>query len=269
MCGFKKKTLSVARGIRGFSLVEVMAALAILAMTSSSVLVVIHRNAAAAADLTIRMWAFEIARENMEKLLSTNSVSETTEYGVSEIYPDIQWETMVEAFNEPESKRTWIRAICSAEYTDVNGELQTVELTHWITPLTDAQAKKLREFKERQAERLAESGQIIRDIEEAAAYVGVDAETIRQWETNGMRKTKEGYYITDELDLYERTNGWPTMADRLEAQQMNADDEIPGLIDESELEEFMGSESEGSVGSETDVPGDSEVDEFRALELGK
>ena len=128
MCLFKKKTQSGTRRIRGFSLVEIMGALTILAMTSSSVLVVIHRNAAAAADLTIRMRAFEIARENMEKLLATNSVSETTEYGVSEIYPDIQWQTTVEAFSETESAKTWIRAICSAEYTDVNGELQIVEL---------------------------------------------------------------------------------------------------------------------------------------------
>jgi general secretion pathway protein I len=269
MCFFKKKTLSVARRGRGFTLAEILGALAILAMTSSSVLVVIHRNAAAAADLTIRMRAFEIARENMEKLLATNSVGETTEYGVNEIYPDIQWQTTVEAFNEPESAKTWIRAICSAEYTDVTGELQTVELTHWITPLTDQQAKMLSEFKERQDQRLAESGQIIIDIEEAAAYVGVDAETIRQWEANGMRKTREGYYIADELDLYERTNGRPTMADRLEAQQISDDDEIPELLDESDLDESMDSESDGSVGSETDVPGDSEIDDFEALGLGK
>jgi hypothetical protein len=60
----------------------------------------------------------------------------------------------------------------------------------------------------------------------------------------------------------------PTMADRLEAQQIKAENEAPELLDESELEELMNSESDG-VDSETDMPGDSETDPFEGLELGK
>ena len=62
---------------------------------------------------------------------------------------------------------------------DVKGQLQTVELTHWMTQLTDQQAKRLEDFKRQQAESLLQSGQIIQNIDEAAAYVGVDVETIR------------------------------------------------------------------------------------------
>jgi len=268
MSRFKKIVWSATPRDKGFSLAEVLCALAILALTSSSVLVVIHHNAASAADLTIRMRAFEIARENMEKLLTSNSVTEKTEYGISERYPDIQWQSTLEAFHEPVSKMMWIRAICSAEYTDINGELQTVKLTHWMTQLTREQADMLEEYREKEAERLIESGQIIEDIEEAALYVGVDVEIIRQWEANGMRKTKEGYYITDELDLYEQTNGMPTVADRIEAQRLKGgDDEIQDLFDDAEFDESMEPETDGSEDSEMGIPGTSEMEDLEALGL--
>jgi type II secretory pathway pseudopilin PulG len=72
-----------------FSLVETVAALTILAILSVSILVVINRCMASAANSTIQMQAFVIARDNMEKLLAYESVKEGVEYGVSEKYPDI------------------------------------------------------------------------------------------------------------------------------------------------------------------------------------
>jgi len=263
----KKYELSTFRN-SGFSLAEVLGALMILAMTSSSVLLVIHRSAGAAADLAMRMRAFEVARENMEKLLASNSITEITEYGFSEKYPDIQWQTTVEAFHEPVHSKMWIRAICSAEYTDIKGELQTVELRHWILQLTKQQAKMLEDLKRSEAERLAQSGQIIEDIEAAAAYVGVDADTIRQWEAGGMRKTADGYYIADELDLYERTNGKPTLQDRLEAQQIDTgDDATQKLLDDLGIDELTEPAQDGT--SETGAPADLGIDELKALELDK
>jgi prepilin-type N-terminal cleavage/methylation domain-containing protein len=260
MLSFKKKPASITARERGFSLAEVLAALVILTLVSSSVLLVIHNNASAASDLTIRMRAFEIARENMEKLLALNTVSENIEYGVSEIYPDIQWQTTVEAFREPIYSKTWIQAICSAEYLDTKGQTQTVELTHWITQLTDQQAKMLNEYKKQQENSLLQSGQIIQDIAEAAAYVGVDVDTIRQWQANGMRMTKEGYYLVDELELYEWTNGNPTMADRREAQQSKAGyDQTQDLLDETELDELMMNETDDSENPDMATPGASEL----------
>jgi len=209
-CRSKKNPLSVLPNCKGFSLPEVMAALTILALASVSVLVVIDRCMASAADSQLRMHAFEVARDNMEKLLAASSVKETVEYGSSDKYPEIQWQTVVETFSEPVTSKMWIQAICSAEYTDTEGQTQTVELTHWLTGLTEAQAKQILEAQEKQKERLAEADQLLEGAEEAADCVGVDVETIQQWVENGMVKTEDGYYIKIYLELYQEYDGDPT-----------------------------------------------------------
>jgi len=129
----------ILRGKPAFSLLEVIAALVILALVSSSVLVVINRCMSSSADSALCMQAFEVARENMEKLLASDSVSEIAEYGTSDKYPQIQWQRVVEAFYEPVTSRMWVQATCSAEYADTAGQQQTVELTHWLTDLTKEQ----------------------------------------------------------------------------------------------------------------------------------
>lgn len=118
-----------------------MTALIILALISSSVLVVINRCMASAADSELRMQAFEVARDNMETLLSKDKVEEMVEYGSSVKYPEIRWQTTVELFYEPMvgKMQIWVRGLCSAEYTDIAGQTQTVELTHWLTGLTREQ----------------------------------------------------------------------------------------------------------------------------------
>jgi hypothetical protein len=129
-----------------FSLVEAVTALIILAFISSSVLVVINRCMASAADSELRMRAFEVARDNMETLLYKDSVEEMVEYGSSDKYPEIKWQTTVEMFYEPavmEQMQIWVRGVCSAEYTDSVGETQTIELTHWLTGLTKEQLLQL------------------------------------------------------------------------------------------------------------------------------
>ena len=103
-----------------------------------------------------RMKAFEIARENMEKLLVSDSASEGVEYGISEKYPEIQWQKRIETFYDPLTERMWVQAVCSSEYTDINGDIQTVELTHWLTGLTEKQIKEIKEAKEKEEEMLSE-----------------------------------------------------------------------------------------------------------------
>jgi type II secretory pathway pseudopilin PulG len=124
-----------------FSLVETVTALIILALISSSVMVVINRCMTSAADSELRMKAFEVARENMETLLSQDTVEQMVEYGTSDKYQEIKWQTTVELFYEPviEQTQIWVRGICSAEYTDSAGEKRTIELTHWLTCLTREQ----------------------------------------------------------------------------------------------------------------------------------
>ena len=65
---------------KGFGLAEVVASLVIIGFISSGVLVVLNRCMAWAGDSSIRMHAFELARENMEKLLSLDRAEEMSEY---------------------------------------------------------------------------------------------------------------------------------------------------------------------------------------------
>ncbi len=188
-----------------FSLVETATALIILAMITSGVLVVINRCVGSAADLVTRRQAFEVARDNMETLLTTSTVTEKTEMGASDKYPEIQWQTTVEPFYEPVTNRMWIQAICSAEYTNMAGERQTVKLTHWLTDLTKEQ---LLQMLQQRYEQLAED-QLLKSVEEAASYIGVDVETVQQWVQNGMHFTGEGYYIKGYLELYKEYDGNP------------------------------------------------------------
>ena len=206
-------------GCPAFSLMEIVAALAILALICSSVLVVINRCIASAADSALRMNAFEITRENMERLLVSDTAAEMTEYGSSEKYPNIQWQTTVEAFYEPSTSRMWLKGYCSAEYTDTAGESQKIELTHWLTDLTKEQFLRIIEEKRKQDANSLSADQIIETEDKAAEYAGVDVQTIRQWVDAGMHKTAEGYYITAELDLYKRAGGKPTIEDRRQYEQ--------------------------------------------------
>jgi Tfp pilus assembly protein PilV len=195
----------------GFSLVEAVTALLILAITSAGVVVVINRCIASAADSELRMQAFEVARENMEKLLGSGSAKETTENGTSDKYPEIKWETIVETFYEPVTSRMWVRAVCSAEYMDVNGEEQTVELTHWLTDVTKEQLLQIMANKEQEKaqEQEAIADQLIQTEEEAAKYAGVDVATVQKWVENGMVTMEDGSFVKKNLDLFKENAGNP------------------------------------------------------------
>lgn len=196
--------------VKAFSLVETLAALVILAFISGSVLVVVNRYMASAVDLVLRMQAFEVARTNMEKLLTLSSVQESVEYGTSEMYPDIQYQIVVEPFYVPLTAQMWIQAVCSAEYTDSEGEIRTVELTHWLTDVTKAELLKI--LAQQEAEL---AGEVIETLEEAAEYAGVGEQTVKEWVDNGMLLTEEDYYIMSQLDLYKETDGNPTIEDKM------------------------------------------------------
>src|SRR4030042_903009 len=86
---------------KGFTLFEIIAALGILGLVCSSVLLVIDRCVNSAADSSMRMEAFRLVRENLEEILVSDSVEETVEYGTSDEYPDISWETGVGALSGP------------------------------------------------------------------------------------------------------------------------------------------------------------------------
>ena len=173
MCHFRNLKLKTqnSKFKTAFSLVETVTALIILAITTSSVLVVINRCVSSTADSAIRRQAFEVARDNMETVLTSTSVSEMVEVGTSDKYPQIQWQTTIEPFYEPVTERMWVQAVCSAEYTDTAGELQTVELTHWLTELTKEQLLEIIEQRYLERQRLAEE-----EAEKEAAEEGEEGE---------------------------------------------------------------------------------------------
>ena len=140
------------KNYRAFTLIETVMAIAILSAIITSVLIVMNRCVTAAIDIRVKTQAFEIARENMEKLLASASLSDMTEYGYSEQNPDIEWQTVVQSFYEPVTSRMWTEAVCSATYPDTNNEQQTVELTHWLTDLTKEQVLKILDQKKQEAE---------------------------------------------------------------------------------------------------------------------
>jgi len=208
---FERHTTQHARR-KAFTLAESMAAVTLLAFIGISVWVVLERCTASAANSIQRMRAFEIARENMEKILGLDSVQETTEYGTSEKFPDIRWQTTIESFYESATSHMWVRAVCSAEYTDTSGEPQNVELTNWLTRLSDAQMAQLTQKSALQKQQIAKH--IIATEKLAAEFAGVTVETIKQWVKNGMPMTDAGEYLDSWLDLYLRTDGNPTEEDK-------------------------------------------------------
>jgi prepilin-type N-terminal cleavage/methylation domain-containing protein len=128
---------SVPGNRRGFTIIEVVVSLIVVALICSSVMLVMKHLMVALGESRMRMEAFEIARENMENLLTAASVEEMDDYGVSDKNPNIEWETVVEPFSGAGDKM-WVRAICSATYPDANGQPKTVELTHWLTDVPDS-----------------------------------------------------------------------------------------------------------------------------------
>jgi prepilin-type N-terminal cleavage/methylation domain-containing protein len=145
--------------VRGFTLIEVSVALIIFGMITATVLVVINRAVDTVVLWQTKMQAFEIARENMEKILAQPSAADLVEYGISEINPDITWETTVESFYEPITNNMWIRAVCTAQFVDSQGEEQKIEFAHWLTSLSKEQVLQILEQKQREEAYLASQGE--------------------------------------------------------------------------------------------------------------
>jgi prepilin-type N-terminal cleavage/methylation domain-containing protein len=182
---------------KAFTMIEVSVALIILGMLAATVLVIINKAVDTVIFWQTKIQAFEIARENMEQLLSRPSVTDSLEYGTSRTNPDITWETTVESFYEPVTSRMWIRAICSAEFTDTQGQPQKVELTQWLTGLNQYQIMKIIEQQKKLEEYQMSLGDFLDKMDEAMAGEDVqsaDAE-LQSWKEieSWMGPPPEGY----------------------------------------------------------------------------
>jgi prepilin-type N-terminal cleavage/methylation domain-containing protein len=252
------------RFLTGFTLIEVVTALVILALISSSILVVINRCVASAADSTLRMQAFEVARENMEKLLALDSVRQTVEFGTSDKFPEIKWQTVVETFYEPITARMWIRAVCSAEYASTAGEIQTVELTHWLTDVTKEQ---LLELLKQQQQETQVAFPILETIEQAADYAGVDVQTIQQWVDNGMLTTDDGSFIKNNIDVFKQSGGNPTA--EAKSQQLASIEDLIKLTEEQSAEQETPESKPDTQEQPEEQDWRSEVDPITGLTYGE
>jgi hypothetical protein len=225
---------------------EGMAAVALLAFICTSVWLVIDRSIMSAADSAQRMRAFEIARDNMEKLLGSAVVTESTEFGESEKYPDIRWETKIEIFDLPVDTSMWARAVCSAEYSDSFGENKSVVLETWLTELTKQQIQELMSREELKKQILAEHVLATEDL--AAEYAGVSVDAIRQWVTNGMPLTESGEYLKPWLDLYLQTGGRPSEDERQSVLEEHP--ELASIEGQNDTGEEVTDESEEPINQE-------------------
>jgi type II secretory pathway pseudopilin PulG len=150
----EKQKVTIRKPIAGsrqaaFTVVEVVVALIIMGLICSSVMLVIKRAMITVGENRLKMEAFEVARENMENLLTASSVGEMDDYGINDKNPIIEWETLVEPFDGPDGGKMWVRAVCSATYPDANGQPQKVELTHWLTDVPDSVRQQITKDKER------------------------------------------------------------------------------------------------------------------------
>jgi Tfp pilus assembly protein PilV len=131
------------KNLLGFSLIETLAALGILAVTSATMFVVIDRAVDATANMTMQRKAFEVARENMEKILAGSTATENSEFGITDRYPNIEWHTATESFYEPITSQMWVRAVSTADYYDTDDKQQSIEFTHWLTNLSQKEIQKM------------------------------------------------------------------------------------------------------------------------------
>lgn len=217
MCRFNHNPKHSKTARYGFTIVEVGAALVLLSMLLGSVMVLMNRYVDAVMDMRLRQEAFELARSNMETLLTENRLSDTAEFGTSEINPAIEWSTIVEPFYEPATNRMWVRAVCTTEFLDTQGEYQLVELEHWITNLTAAQVKQV--VAQQQAEdeymKLLETDELT-DIEETTlAFMkeeGLDVEGYNEFRKKQRRKKIK--YLSEK-----GTDGWDDFLETLEEEE--------------------------------------------------
>lgn len=186
----------------GFTLIEMSVALVIIGMIVAGVFVVINRAVETIGDWQTKIEAFEIARDNMEKLLAQKSLSDMVEYGTSETNPDIKWETTIESFYEPVSNNMWMRAICMSEYTDSKGEEQKIELTHWLTSLSKQQIMQIMEQQQREDQFAESMGEEIPEETQPTEQENQNQEEMPQNENqgqSGLGPPPEGYKSWDDV----------------------------------------------------------------------
>ena len=151
-----KQTNNFSRNCCGFTLIEAIAALAIVGFVCGTVVIVINNCLDAMTDYQSRLRAIDAARENIELVLANETLPEFSESGISELYPDIQWTRGVEVATFPASGKFWLRAFSSAGFYNTDGQLEEIEFENWLTPLSPQQERLVREDRKKEQDYLYE-----------------------------------------------------------------------------------------------------------------
>lgn len=127
-----------------FTIVEVLAAMIIVGMIAGSVMVVINNCIESIDEMCVRQEAFELAKENIEKVLLSSKVKESIESGTSDINPEVECEVKIRAEDsKTEDGGMWVQATITSTFKDENNKPQTIEFNTWLTKLTEAEEKQL------------------------------------------------------------------------------------------------------------------------------
>ncbi|MGB8227134.1 MAG: prepilin-type N-terminal cleavage/methylation domain-containing protein [Sedimentisphaerales bacterium] len=205
---------------RAFTLIEVTVALIVFGMITATVLVVINKAIETVVLWQTKMQAFEITRENMEKILAQSSVTDFVEYGMSETNSDITWETTVSSFYEPLTNQMWMRAVCTAQFVDSEGEEQKIELTHWLTSLNKEQIRQILEQKQRESEYQAA-------INESSESAGQQRQLLTGQQNKRLQQAeqlqKQADHLQEQADRLREQAKQPEAKEQAEQLQHQAD----------------------------------------------
>ncbi|MCX5634098.1 MAG: type II secretion system protein [Phycisphaerae bacterium] len=203
---------------KAFTLIEVTVALIVFGMIAATVLVVINKAIETVVLWQTKMQAFEITRENMEKILAQSSVTDFVEYGMSETNPDITWETTVSSFYEPLTDQMWMRAVCTAQFVDSEGEEQKIELTHWLTSLNQEQIRQILEQKQRESEYQAAMGTLLNESSES---VGQQGQLLAGQQANQLQQQAD--HLQEQADQLREQAKQPQTKEQAEQLQHQAE----------------------------------------------
>jgi hypothetical protein len=110
--------------------------------------------------------------------------------------------------------------------------------------------------KEEKEEQETTADKVLPTVEEAAAYAGVDVETVQKWVENGMVTLPDGSFVKNNLDLYKESNGNPPP--RVKDQQIKSELELTKLAEEEKAkqkQEVKPEQEPKTAETEPSIPG--------------
>lgn len=170
---------------KAYTLVEAMAALLVMGIVVSGVVVTITNCLDSMIDMRLENSAVDLARENMEYILAKNDAFEFYDSGVDEYNPDLDWETGFEVSTYPNTSDMWVRAFSNAGYYCTDGEYKTVEFESWIVRLTDEQQQQYQD-------QVEEEQQMLEDVADAVSEAQAEKDAANETETPAETEQPSG-----------------------------------------------------------------------------